>query len=156
MLNNTVRVMRGPLSEVLGWARVFLISCRLDPSEVSVRKHRKNNTSFLVRLQIAALPLTSCVPSNELFKHPEPHFFHLYKVRITLTVRAVVEIRSYTLQAPDLWMVALTAATVINIDKYLTFCNVYPISGCVSEKSMKHLGKIPRPHPRTIDWMRLS
>lgn len=156
MLNNSVRVMRGPFSEVWGRARVFLISCRLDCSEVNVKKNRKNSTSFGVRLKITAFPLTSYVPSNELFKHPEPHFSHLYKVRITLTVRAVVEIRSYTLQVPALWMVAITAATVINIDKYLTFCNVYPISGCVSDISMKHLGKIPRPRPRTIDWMRLS
>ena len=84
MLNNSVRVMRRPLSEVLGRARVFLISCRLDCLEVNVRKNRKNSTSFCVRLEITALPLTSYVPSNELFKHPEPYFFHLYKVRITL------------------------------------------------------------------------
>ena len=74
MLNNSVRVMRGPLSEVWGRARVFLISCRLDCSEVNVRKNRKNSTSFCVRLKITALPLTSYVPSNELFKHPEPYF----------------------------------------------------------------------------------
>ena len=68
MLNNSVRVMRGPLSEVWGRARVFLISCRLDCSEVNVRKNRKNSTSFWVRLKITAFPLTSYVYFDQLLE----------------------------------------------------------------------------------------